>query len=115
MGDYVSLGADVDCYSMALITLGTKASVSQRTFLCTGSHDIHTQERNLVIAPIVIGEFAWVAAECMVLPGVKIGKGAVIGARSVVVRDIPEWTVSAGHPCIPLRARIINTKEVRSD
>jgi len=38
-------------------------------------------------------------------PGVTIGEGAVIGARSVVTRDVPAWMVCAGHPCVPIKER----------
>ena len=56
-------------------------------------------------APIVVGDEAWIAAEAFVHPGVTIGKGAVIGARSVVTRDVPAWMVCAGHPCVPIKER----------
>ncbi|WP_366946464.1 hypothetical protein [Nevskia sp.] len=52
-----------------------------------------------------MGNHAWIAAEAMVFPGVTIGDGAVVGARSVVTRDVPVWTICAGHPCRPIRPR----------
>ncbi|RYF46866.1 MAG: putative colanic acid biosynthesis acetyltransferase, partial [Cytophagaceae bacterium] len=50
---------------------------------------------------------AWVAAEVFIHPGVTIGNGCVIGARSVVVSDMPQWMVCTGHPCKPLKPRVI--------
>lgn len=105
MGEYSALGDHVDCYTMANITIGSKVAVSQRAFLCTGSHDITSLRRPLITAPIQIGNHAWIAAEAMVFPGVTIGDGAVVGARSVVTRDVPVWTICAGHPCRPIRPR----------
>lgn len=105
LSDYVSLGKDVDCYSMGPIKLGTKVSISQRTFLCTGSHEIESLERKLIIEPIVVKDFAWVASECMIMPGVTIGEGAVIGARSLVTKDMPGWSVCIGHPCRVIKNR----------
>jgi putative colanic acid biosynthesis acetyltransferase WcaF len=79
--------------------------ISQGTHLCTGTHDYNKPEFPLVTAPISVGNEAWLAAECFVLPGVEIGEGAVIGARSVVTTNIPSWMVCAGHPCKPIKPR----------
>ena len=108
MGDYSALGDNVDCYTMNKIIIGSKVAVSQRSFLCTGSHAIDTLLRPLITAPIVIHNHVWIAAECFVHPGITIGEGSVVGARSVVIKDIPEWTICTGHPCKPLRKREIS-------
>lgn len=107
MGELSVLGDDVDCYTMDRITIGSKVAVSQRAFLCTGSHDVSSLRRPLVTEPIVIGDHCWIAAEAMVMPGVRIGEGAVIGARSLVTKDQPAWTICGGSPCRPIRAREI--------
>jgi putative colanic acid biosynthesis acetyltransferase WcaF len=60
----------------------------------------------LVKLPINIGDWAWVAADAFVGPGVTIGRGAVVGARSVVVRDVPPDVVVAGNP-----ARILGPRD----
>lgn len=90
----------VDCYSVARISLGARATVSQYSYLCTASHDYRDPRMPmpLLAAPIVIGPEAWVAADVFVGPGVTIGEGAVVGARSTVVRDVASWTVVAGSP-----------------
>ena len=92
------LGRDVDCYSVAPIRLGPHAIVSQYSYLCAASHDIQDPMLALTSAPIVIEAHAWVAADCFIGPGVRIGRGAVVGARSTIVRDVDEWTVVAGAP-----------------
>jgi len=61
----------------------------------------------LLTAPITVEDNVWLAADVFVHPGVTIGEGAVIGARSVVVKDMPAWTVCAGHPCKPIKPRVI--------
>jgi putative colanic acid biosynthesis acetyltransferase WcaF len=58
----------------------------------------------LIVAPIVIGSNAWVAADVFVGPGVTVGEGAVVGARSTVIHDVAPWTVVAGSPAA-LRGR----------
>jgi acetyltransferase-like isoleucine patch superfamily enzyme len=59
----------------------------------------------LVTAPIVIGRRCWIAADVFIGPGVTIGDGTVVGARSTVLKDLPGWIVAAGTPARPLHAR----------
>jgi putative colanic acid biosynthesis acetyltransferase WcaF len=103
MGAHSCLADDVDCYCVAPVSLGAHATVSQYSYLCAASHefrgyDFHDPEMPLVIAPIVIEAYAWIAADVFVGPGVKIGEGSVVGARSTVLHDVPPWTVAAGSP-----------------
>ncbi len=107
MDDYSCIANEVLCYSMAKIKIGEKAIISQGVRLYTGSHDYTDPNFQLYAKPIVVGPQAWVAVEAFVLPNVTIGKGAVIGARSVVTRDMPAWTVCAGNPCKPIKPRQI--------
>nr|WP_082409672.1 putative colanic acid biosynthesis acetyltransferase [Methylomonas koyamae] len=110
MGDYSVLADDVDCYNMARIKLGSKVAISQRTYLCTGTHDISSLTRPLVTKPISIGDHVWVCAEAFVSPGVKIGNGAVVAARSVVTKDVAEWSVVAGNPAVFIKPRKITSE-----
>jgi putative colanic acid biosynthesis acetyltransferase WcaF len=105
MGRRSCLANDVDCYSVAQVTLGDDAVVSQYTYLCSASHDFQDAEFPLVSAPIIIENRAWVAAGAFIGPGVTIGEGAVVGARSTVLRDATPWTVYAGNPARPIKAR----------
>jgi putative colanic acid biosynthesis acetyltransferase WcaF len=59
----------------------------------------------LIVAPIVIESNAWVAADVFVGPGVKVGEGAVVGARSTVISDVAPWSVVAGSPATPRGTR----------
>jgi putative colanic acid biosynthesis acetyltransferase WcaF len=61
-------------------------------------------------APITIGEHAWIAADVFVGPGVTIGKGALVGARSSVFRNVESWTVIAGNPAKIIKKRDAWTK-----
>lgn len=105
MGEGSVLGDGVDCYCVDRISLGPRAVVSQRSFLCSASHDFDRPGFALTSAPVVIGEDAWVAAESFVGPGVTLGKGAVMLARAVAVRDVPAMTVVAGNPVRIVRHR----------
>lgn len=107
MGDHACLSEGVDCYCVDKIRLGPYALVSQYSFLCTASHDYTDRAFPLVCAPISIGERAWVTADVFVGPGVTIGDGAVVAARSSVFHDIPAWTVARGNPAAPFKPRIL--------
>jgi len=107
LDDYSCLGPDVDCYCVAPITIGAHATVSQYSYLCGASHDIEAPDLPLVSAPITIGEGAWITADVFVAPGVTIGEGAVVGARSSVFHDVAPWSVVAGNPARFLKARIL--------
>lgn len=92
-------------YNQARIAIGSHAVISQGSHLCTGTHDYNSPEFTLRTYPITVGAHAWICAEAFIHPGITIGEGAVIAARAVVTRDLPEWTVCAGHPCVPLKPR----------
>ena len=99
------LGPRVICYNMAPVHLGTRAIISQGVHLCTGSHDYTSSSFQLFSKPITVGANAWVCADAFLAPGVAVGEGCVIGARSVVTRDQPAWMVCAGNPCHPRKER----------
>jgi putative colanic acid biosynthesis acetyltransferase WcaF len=103
--DEVSVANHVNLYNQAPIELGYRCIISQNSHLCTGTHNYRSPQFELMASPITIGRHAWVCADVFIGPGVTIGDGAVIGARAVVVRDMPEWTVCAGHPCKPIKPR----------
>ena len=106
MEEHSCLGPEVDCYSVDRIRIGAHATISQYSFLCTASHDYRSPRMPLIAAPISIGSHAWIAADSFVGPGVTIGDGAVVGARSSVFGNLPPWTVVAGNP-----ARVCKRRE----
>lgn len=105
MGDFSVLGDFVDCYNVARVEIGANSIVSQYSFLCTATHDPDQTRFPLITKPIKIGAGAWVAADVFVGPGVTIGDGAVVGARSSVFKDVEPWTIVAGSPARFSRTR----------
>ena len=99
------IGRGVNVYNLAPVILRRGANVAQSVHLCAGSHDFTRWSMPLDARPIEIGANAWIAAEVFVGPGVSVGELAVVGARSVVVRDQPARMVCAGNPCRPLKPR----------
>ena len=103
----VAIGRQVEIYNYALVEIDTMTVISQYTYLCTGTHDYTHPHMPLTWQPIKIGSECWVAADTFIAPGVTVGNGTVIGARSVVTKDMPPWMVCAGSPCKPLKPRKI--------
>jgi putative colanic acid biosynthesis acetyltransferase WcaF len=99
------LGPQVIVYNPGPIRLEFGANVSQHGHLCSGTHDYLKWAMPLVARSITIGRNAWLGADVFVGPGVTIGELCVVGARSVVVKDLPPRTVAAGNPCRPIKAR----------
>ncbi|MEO6546448.1 MAG: putative colanic acid biosynthesis acetyltransferase [Ferruginibacter sp.] len=105
LADGAAVASGAILYTQGKISIGKWAVISQGAHLCAGTHDYNLPGFPLYTRPIIIGNQAWVAAEAFVHPGITIGEGCVIGARSVVTKDMPAWMVCAGHPCKPIKAR----------
>ena len=105
LGDHVGIGDGAILYCQAKITIGAHAVISQGAHVCTGTHDYSDPSFPLRAIPICIGAHAWVAAEAFIHPGVTIGEGTVLGARSVATTNLAPWTVYAGHPAGFIKAR----------
>lgn len=91
----------------AKITIGDHCFFGPNCGFYTASHPLLPSERNAgyeKAKPITIGNNVWFGASVIVLPGVTIGDNCVIGAGSVVTKDIPENTLALGNPCRPLRS-----------
>ena len=108
MGEWSVIGGNAEIYNLAPIQIGANTVVSQRAYLCTATHDHSRADFPLSSKPITIGNSAWIAAGAFLAPGVRVGEGAVVGAYSVVTKDVPPWMVCAGNPCRPLKPRVLN-------
>ncbi len=106
IGDYVWIGDDAVLYSLGDITIESNAVVSQRSYLCAADHDHKAVDFTIRSNPVVIRQQAWVASDVFVAPGVTIGEGAVIGARSSVFKSMPAGMVCHGNPCRPVKPRL---------
>jgi len=99
------VGDDAWLYSLDRIEIGSHCVISQKTFLCTGSHDPDDPRLTLVTGPITVSDGVWIGADVFVGPNVEIGRLAVVGARSSVFRSLPPGMVCRGSPCKPVRPR----------
>lgn len=89
-GDYVRIGPNCNL-------LGADHEYRDR------NTPIHRQ--GMIVKGLRIGDDVWVGANCNIMPGVEIGKGAIIGAGSVVTSDVPPYTLVAGSPARPIKTR----------
>ncbi|BAL23238.1 DapH/DapD/GlmU-related protein [Azoarcus sp. KH32C] len=105
MGERSSIDFDTLVYNLDIVNIGSYVSISYGVNLNTGSHDYTDPYFGLVTRQIQIGSGAFVGADVYIGPGVRIGRMAVIGARSVVVKDLPEDAICVGHPCVPIKRR----------
>ena len=105
MGRYSLIGDGVTVYNLGPVRIGHHTVVSQDAYLCAGTHDYTAANMPLVRKPITIGSGVWICAAAFIGPGVTIGDNSVVGARAVVVQDVPAGVVVAGNP-----ARIIKKR-----
>lgn len=103
VGDFAEL------YTLGNISIGHDAVVSQYAYLCTGSHDYRRSSFDIFAKPIIIEAESWVAAGAFVYPGVRVGQGAVIAAKSVLTTDAAPGLIYKGHPAKPHGRRLAST------
>jgi putative colanic acid biosynthesis acetyltransferase WcaF len=105
IGDYSWVGDEVVLYTLGNIKIGSHTVISQRSYLCAGSHEVDDAQFTITNLPIEIGDQCWIAADVFVGPGIKIGFGTVVGARSTVTADLPPEVIAYGYPAKPVKAR----------
>ena len=98
IGDWSALGENVLIYSLGKVSIGRNVTLSYRSHVCAGSHDLSVPSLPLLKPPVVIKDGVWIGTDAFIGPGVTIGSGAVVGARAVVVRDVQDLNVVAGNP-----------------
>ena len=106
VGKNTWLGEEAWLMNLAPIEIGDHVVISQRTFLCTGSHNWKKQSFDLICKPIIIKDEAWICANVFIGPGVTIGEGCVVTAGSVVTSDLPANMICSGNPAVPVKERI---------
>lgn len=90
------------------IVIGNRVVINTGVQLLTASHDTADPGWRMFAKPIIIEDFAWVATNAILLPGVRIGKGAVVGAGAVVSRNVPDFSVVSGNPAKVVRLRSLD-------
>lgn len=106
MGMHSTLGPEVKLH-IGKTMIGNKVTVSQRTYLCSATHETDSINVPFIAGEIEIEDFVWIAAEAFIMTNTVIGEGSIIGARAVVIKDVVAWTIVAGNPAKFIKNRII--------
>jgi maltose O-acetyltransferase len=89
----------------ALITIGANVDIGPEVIIWTQEHLIDDPMHNVMSSPVTIEDYVWIGSRAIILPGVTIGRGAVVAAGAVVTKDVPPLTVVAGNPARFVRSR----------
>ncbi len=107
LGDHVWLGEQCYLLNLERIEIGSNVCISQRAFLCTGSHNYKLPTFDLIVKPIKVEDGAWLGAGCWVGPGVTVGSHAILSAGSVTTKELEPWGIYQGNPAVWVRQRVV--------
>jgi len=102
------LGDRANAYTLGKIEISEYTTIAQEAYICTGTHAFDSHTMNLITAPVKIGKNVFVGARAFIMPGVTIGDYAIIGANSLVSKDVAPGIIVGGNP-----ARFIKKREIK--
>lgn len=104
IGPYLTLAVGILDKNM-ILDIGDRVSLGPNVTLLLASHPNNSRLKGILKSPrkIVIEDDAWLGANCVIMPGITIGKCSIVGAGAVVTKDVPPYTVVAGVPARPIR------------
>lgn len=109
IGDYSWIGENAWLDSLAQITIGKNACISQGVYFCTGNHDWTDPAFGLIVKPINVEDGAWVGARATVLPGVTVKSHSIVTAGSVIAKDTEPYGIYVGNPAVKVKERKIRS------
>ncbi len=106
IGDYSVIDRNCTLDARGKLIIGNNVNISPEVMILTAYHDPDAEEAFTgVQKAVVIEDYAWIATRAMILPGVTIGRGAIVAAGSVVTKDVPPQTIVGGNPARVIRQR----------
>lgn len=105
IGHYCWIGEKVWIDNLAPVKIANNVCVSQGAMLLTGNHNYKKTTFDLMVAPIVLNNGAWVGAKSVVCPGVTLGENAVLTVQSVAVKDLEPSGIYQGNPAVQVKKR----------
>jgi len=109
LGDDVSLAAYVHIWGEGGVRVGNRVMIGTHASISSVTHDYTQRDmyHTLIEKEVVIEDDVWVGSNCVILPGIRVGKGAVLGAGSVVTKDVPPGVIMVGVPAKVLKPRFV--------
>jgi putative colanic acid biosynthesis acetyltransferase WcaF len=105
IGDYVWVGDDCVFYTLGEVVVGSHVAIAHDVYFCTGLHEYNRIDFPIGQKPIHIEDEVWLPNDIFIGPGVTIRKGAIVGARSTVLSDLPSGMICYGNPAKPVKPR----------
>ena len=108
IGNDTIIGDHVFLDGREKLIIGDHVDIASQVLIYNSEHDINSQDFHPILGSVEIGDFCFIGPRAIILPGVKIGKGAVVGAGAVVTKDVAEFSIVGGVP-----AQVIGERKVK--
>ena len=105
--DFSSVGEWVLIYNLGRVKIGKAVTISHKAHVCSGTHEYFLPELSLVKKQIIINDYVWICTDAFIGPGCEIGEGSIVGAKTVVVKNLGNWSIFVGNPAKFLKRREI--------
>jgi putative colanic acid biosynthesis acetyltransferase WcaF len=109
VGDNTWIGDDCVLYNLGHINIGSNVAIAHKVYINTGGHLYDKITFDIFEKPVVIGDQCWITNDVYIAPGVTIGKGTIVSARSSVLKDLPAGKICFGTPAKPVKDRIVQS------
>lgn len=109
IGDNVWIGEDCWIDNLVKVTIHSNVCLSQGCMLLTGNHNYKKSTFDLIVGEIELKEGVWIGAKAVVTPGVTCHSHSVLSVNSVATKDLDEYTIYSGNPCVAIRQRVIGS------
>lgn len=108
IGEDSLIGDHIFLDGRAPLSIGNHVDIASQVMIYNSEHDLTDETNKAIEQPVEIGDYVFIGPRAIIMPGVSIGRGAVVAAGAVVTKDVPEKTIVAGIP-----AKEIGKREIR--
>jgi putative colanic acid biosynthesis acetyltransferase WcaF len=106
IGDNSWIGDDCVLYNLGKIKIGKHVALAHKVYVNTGGHDYKRVTFDIFSKPVSIEDECWITNDVYIAPGITVGRGTIIGARSTVLKSMPSGKICVGTPAIPIKNRL---------